>query len=66
MKGHFYKTRCNCKLSCKCGSPWGFRVNVGKDPQTGKRRQTSKGGFKTKKEAEAACNMLLLEVEQHR
>jgi integrase len=35
----------------KRGQTWTVTVDVGRDPTTGKRRQTSKGGFKTRREA---------------
>lgn len=53
MKGHFYK---------KNGT-WRFIIDVGPDPKTGKRRQKHRGGFKTKKEAEAAAAQLMLEAD---
>jgi Arm DNA-binding domain len=34
----------------KRGSTWTWHVDVGVDPVTGKRRQQTKGGFKTKRE----------------
>ena len=34
---------------------WGYRVDLGPDPATGKRRQVSKQGFRTKREAEQAA-----------
>jgi len=36
-------------------SSWRYRVDLGPDPLTGKRRQLTKSGFATKREAEAAC-----------
>jgi integrase len=33
---------------------WGYRVDLGPDPSTGKRRQASKQGFRTKRQAELA------------
>ena len=33
----------------KRGEKWSFTMDVGKDPITGKRKQITKGGFKTKK-----------------
>ena len=33
---------------------WSYRVDLGPDPATGKRRQLAKQGFRTRKEAEAA------------
>ena len=38
----------------KRGSSWSYVLELGLDPATGKRRQQMKGGFRTKKEAEAA------------
>ena len=35
----------------KRGEKWSFTMDVGKDPITGKRKQITKGGFKTKKVA---------------
>ncbi|UYY99295.1 Arm DNA-binding domain-containing protein [Peribacillus frigoritolerans] len=40
----------------KRGYKWAYMVNVAKDPVTGKRRQITKSGFKTKKEAQLAAN----------
>lgn len=48
----------------KRGSKWSFTVDIGKDPLTGKRKQKTSGGFKTKKEAEKALNELQYEVEK--
>lgn len=53
MKGHFYKK----------DNTWRFIMDIGVDPATGKRKQTHRGGFKTKKEAEAAAAKLLVESE---
>lgn len=36
----------------KRGKTWQFTVEIGIDPVTGKRRQKTKGGFKTKKDAQ--------------
>lgn len=54
MKGSFKKR----------GDTWRFTVDLGKDPITGKRRQKTHSGFKTKKEAQAACAELISEVEK--
>jgi integrase len=40
----------------RADNAWAFRVDVGTDPATGKRRQKYKGGFRTKKLAEEACS----------
>jgi integrase len=42
---------------------WCIRLDVGADPVTGKRRQVSRQGFRTKREAQAALSELLLERE---
>lgn len=52
MKGSFYKR----------GNTWSFMIDIGKDPATGERRQKGKGGFKTKKEAQAAAALLHAEL----
>ena len=41
---------------------WGYRVDLGNDPATGKRRQASKQGFRTRNEAEVAMQELLSEA----
>ncbi|MGH4027291.1 MAG: Arm DNA-binding domain-containing protein [Pseudonocardiaceae bacterium] len=38
------------------GKGWRYRFDLGPDPLTGQRRQASKGGFETKREAAAAMN----------
>ena len=38
---------------------WEYRVDVGQDPLTGRRRRLGKSGFKTKKEADAALRAAL-------
>ncbi|MGH3866232.1 MAG: tyrosine-type recombinase/integrase [Pseudonocardiaceae bacterium] len=40
----------------KYGAGWRYRVDLGPDPLTGKRRQTAKGGYSTKREAQRACS----------
>lgn len=54
---HIYKT--------SQGS-WAYRIDVGKNPRTGKRLQKSKSGFLKKKDAEAAARSLLESIAQHR
>ncbi|MCM3538458.1 site-specific integrase [Priestia endophytica] len=44
--------------TAKKGYTWGFTMDVGIDPVTGKRKQTSRRGFATKSEAEAAYHKL--------
>lgn len=53
MRGHTYKR----------GSTWTVVVDLGRD-ENGKRQQKSKGGFKTKKEAEKALNELIVTIEK--
>lgn len=64
MKGHIYKPGCKCPKGgrCRCNAKWGFMVDVGIDPATGKRKQKFKGGFGTKKEAEEALSSFLVEL----
>jgi integrase len=65
MKGHFYRRGCTCnKKRCTCGSTWSFVIDIGRDPSTGKRKQKTKGGFRTKQEAETAANELIYELNQ--
>ncbi|MGE7890512.1 tyrosine-type recombinase/integrase [Bacillus cereus] len=49
MKGYFRKR----------GEKWSFTIDIGRDSLTGKRKQKTASGFKTKKEAERACNELI-------
>lgn len=62
MKGHVYKPGCKCpkEQRCRCNAKWGFMVDVGTNPATGKRKQKFKGGFGTKKEAEAFLSEFLV------
>ncbi|MGJ9458507.1 Arm DNA-binding domain-containing protein [Oceanobacillus sp. CF4.6] len=39
----------------KRGKKWAYRAYAGKDPITGKDKQTSKSGFLTKKDAQLAA-----------
>jgi integrase len=48
----------------KRGNAWSFTVDIGKDARTGKRKQKSQSGFKTKKEAQAALAELVNNVEK--
>ncbi|MCM3079598.1 site-specific integrase [Brevibacillus invocatus] len=52
MKGHFRKR----------GSTWSFAISLGTD-ETGKRRQITRSGFKTKKEAEIACAEMITKYD---
>jgi integrase len=42
------------------GKTWSYHIYLGIDPLTKKRREISKGGFKTKKEAQAAARLVEL------
>ncbi len=53
MKGTIYKR----------GATYTYVIDLGKDPITNKRKQKSKGGFKTKKEAQAA--LAKIQTEYH-
>jgi integrase len=66
MRGHFYKPNCKCpkEKKCTCGAKWGFLIDVGINPTTGKRKQKFKGGFKTKKEAELSASAFKLELNR--
>lgn len=52
MKGYFRKR----------GDKWSFTVDIGRDPSTGKRKQKTRSGFKTKKEAQQACAELITQL----
>ena len=45
------------------GSSWGYVIDVGVDPATGRRRQERKGGFRTRKGAEAALREVIGRLE---
>lgn len=46
----------------KRGKTWQYTVELGIDPATGKRKQKTKGGFRTKKEAELAAAKIEKEI----
>jgi integrase len=48
----------------KRGNKWSYTVDIGRDPITGRRKQKTKSGFKTKKEAEHSLNELLYEYSK--
>lgn len=50
------------KYTTKQGQMWLFKIDTGIDPQTGKRKTTTRRGFKTKKEAQAAAGKLEQEI----
>lgn len=52
MKGYFRKR----------GEKWSFTVDIGIDAQTGKRKQITKSGFDTKKEAQEECATLIIDL----
>lgn len=54
MKGYFRKR----------GDKWSFTVDIGRDPSTGKRKQKTKTGFKTKKAAQEACAEMITELSK--
>jgi integrase len=47
----------------KRGSTYTYWLDVGPDPVTGKRRQRTKGGFRTKRECQAALNAAIAAVQ---
>ncbi|GED53501.1 site-specific integrase [Brevibacillus borstelensis] len=53
MKGHYRKR----------GSNWSFAVSLGVD-ESGKRRQITRSGFKTKREAEVACAEMIAQFQR--
>lgn len=53
MKGYFRKR----------GTKWSFTIDVGRDPKTGKRKQKTKSGFNTKRDAQKACAELITQIE---
>ncbi|BCB02126.1 site-specific integrase [Bacillus sp. KH172YL63] len=67
MKGHYKRRNCKCnpKKKCACGGKtWTFWVDIGPDPKTGERRQESRGGFKTRGDAEDAVRAIITDVKQ--
>jgi hypothetical protein len=75
MKGRTFK-RCPCaaeydtrgrrKACSKRHGSWGYVVDVGRDPATGKRRQRTVGGFRTQAEADAELRDVLTDVQTGR
>lgn len=56
---------CKCpkdQKRCSCGAKWSFTVDIGLDPVTGKRRQITRSGFDTRREAEIAAARIETEV----
>lgn len=73
MKGYYYKPHCKCVDSsgkskkdkkCNCGASWSYMLDVGVNPETGRRKQKKKGGFKTKGEAQDAAALVHAELTQ--
>lgn len=52
MRGHVRKR----------GPSWTFMVDIGRDPATGKRRLKSKGGYRTRRDAERALSKTLEQI----
>jgi integrase len=52
------------KAKNKKGYTWSFTIDLGRDPETGKRKQITRRGFESKKDAENAAAQLLLEIEK--
>lgn len=50
------------KYTTKSGQLWLFKIDTGIDPKTGKRKTTTRRGFKTKKEAQLAATKLEQEI----
>ncbi|WP_096202101.1 tyrosine-type recombinase/integrase [Bacillus sp. FJAT-45350] len=50
------------KYPTKQGQLWLFKIDTGINPETGKRQTTTRRGFKTKKEAQAAAKKLEQEI----
>lgn len=56
---------CKCPKDakrCTCGAKWSFTVDIGIDPITGKRKQYTKSGFDTRRDAELAAAKVEAEV----
>jgi hypothetical protein len=70
MRGSVYK-RCPCRdasgrkvKGCrKAHGSWGYTVELGVDSKTGRRRQATRGGFRTREEAEEARTKALASVQ---
>ena len=51
------------KRTTKSGDSWGFRIELGPHPTTGRRRRRTRWGFSSEKEAERAYHRELTELE---
>lgn len=61
----FRRRNCKCgKKRCSCGAKWEYRIRY-VDRRTGERKEKSKGGFDTKKEAQLAASKEELEIDNH-
>ncbi|MEH7340085.1 Arm DNA-binding domain-containing protein, partial [Priestia megaterium] len=45
------------------GKTWSYHIYLGLDPLTKKRKEISKGGFKTQREAKAAARLVEIEIQ---
>jgi hypothetical protein len=45
------------------GRGWRYRVELARDPGTGRRRYSSKGGFHTERNARRALNRVLVAID---
>lgn len=62
---YFRKRGCKCDgKRCTCDAAWSFSIDLGRDPKTGKRKQKTVSGFKTKKEAQLAAAAIQQELAQ--
>lgn len=70
-RGSVFK-RCQCRdadgrqvRGCrKDHGSWGFKIDAGEDPVTGKRIQVNRGGYRTKPEAQAAMTQALNDLHR--
>ena len=70
-RGSVFK-RCQCRdgqgrklQACKRShGSWGFVVDSGEDPNTGRRKQVKRGGFQTKSDAQAAMTAALNDLHR--
>ena len=70
MRGSIYK-RCQCRdaegrrvKNCrKAHGSWAFTIDAGRDPETSRRKQVVRSGFRTKDEAEEALTKELAAVD---
>lgn len=70
-RGSVFK-RCQCRdgqgrqvKGCrKDHGSWGFKIDAGDDPVTGRRKQVTRGGYRTKPEAQAAMTQLLNDLDR--